>query len=114
MARTFHYRWCPRPNPILNACCLSAPPVRFIFLEIVARSVLAFECAFSSRMSSFDHGRRISFRFEVRFVSLAMFIFSLCGRTGHILDNEKINQFVRAATSLAELQSGMRDYSVNH
>src|SRR3954452_4548674 len=42
--------------PSLNACCRTAPTVRFMALETLATAVLLFECTFRSRRSVFDQG----------------------------------------------------------
>ena len=50
------YRRWPRPMPRIPALRRSAPTVRFIDFETFTTRVLAFECVFSSRTSSFVHG----------------------------------------------------------
>jgi hypothetical protein len=53
-----HRRW-PSGKPRLRAFCRSAPAVRFMALTIFLTGDLLRECALSSRMSSFDQGRRL-------------------------------------------------------
>jgi hypothetical protein len=48
-------RRCPRPMPRIPAFRRSALSVRFIFFAITVSGVRAFECALSSRTSSFVH-----------------------------------------------------------
>jgi hypothetical protein len=57
-------------NPIALAFCRTAVAVRFIALEILETGVFAFEWAFSSVTSAFDHGSRGTRR---RFAFLAIF-----------------------------------------
>ena len=49
-------RRCPRPIPRIPAFRRSARSVRLIFFAITGSGVRTFECAFSSRTSSFVHG----------------------------------------------------------
>lgn len=56
-----HYRRWPKPTPMYNAFCRSAPTVRFVSFDILSTGVLAFECAFSSFRSALVHSRRLPF-----------------------------------------------------
>jgi hypothetical protein len=72
------------------ACCRSEPADRFINLTILATGVLAFECALSSRSSSFSHRRLRTFRFEACVFFFAIATFSMYGRAAHTLVDEKV------------------------
>src|SRR5205807_7448311 len=54
-----HRRW-PSGKPRSCAFCRSAPAVRFMALAIFLTGDLLRECAFSSRTSAFDQGRRLA------------------------------------------------------
>jgi hypothetical protein len=49
--------------PMLDACCRSAPAVRFISFEILATGVRLFECFRSSARSALVQGARLPGRF---------------------------------------------------
>jgi hypothetical protein len=63
ISRVAIYRRCPNPIPMLNACCRSAPTVRFICFEILVTGVRFFECLRSSARSALLQGTCLRRRF---------------------------------------------------
>jgi hypothetical protein len=51
--------------PMLDACCRSAPIVRFISFEILVTGIRLFECLRSSAWSALVQGTRLRDRFVV-------------------------------------------------